>query len=193
MRKVKFSKTTLKLQKNRRISILKSHPKGHKVRENMRKRENEAPLKQESRRESNRLRIARLRALETVQEQESRRKSNYLQIMQGRLSETAEDREERLECHRNVTRSSRIAIWKDKENAAYSYNPSIDYKSDASCILGAMSITCQFCSAKKFKSETPGLCCSGGKVHLLVLRDPLEPLHTLLSSESVCAKCFRRI
>ncbi|GFW22105.1 p87 vp80 [Trichonephila clavipes] len=44
----------------------------HKVKENMkRKRGNEAPLKQESRRESNRLRMARLRALETVQEQES--------------------------------------------------------------------------------------------------------------------------
>ncbi|GFY66976.1 hypothetical protein TNIN_302021 [Trichonephila inaurata madagascariensis] len=78
----------------------------HKVRENMRrKRENEAPLKQESRRESNRLRMARLRALETVQEQETRRKSNCSQMMQGRISESAEDREERLECQKNVTHS----------------------------------------------------------------------------------------
>ncbi|GFR18741.1 helitron_like_N domain-containing protein [Trichonephila clavata] len=36
----------------------------------------------------------------------------------------------------------------------------------------------------KFKGEAPGLCCSGGKVHLPVLRDPPEPLHTLLSSDS---------
>ncbi|GFY59348.1 hypothetical protein TNIN_235711 [Trichonephila inaurata madagascariensis] len=63
----------------------------------------------------------------------------------------------RLESQRNVTRSSRMAIWKDKENAAYSYNPSIDYKYDALCILRPMSITCQFCSAVKFKGETPGL------------------------------------
>ncbi|GFT32624.1 helitron_like_N domain-containing protein [Trichonephila clavipes] len=62
-----------------------------------RKRENEAPLKQESRRESNRLRMARLRALETVQEQETR-KSNCLQMMQGRIPERVEDQEERLEC-----------------------------------------------------------------------------------------------
>ncbi|GFY76873.1 helitron_like_N domain-containing protein [Trichonephila inaurata madagascariensis] len=78
-----------------------------------------------------------------------------------------------------------MANWKYKENAAYSYNPSIDYKSDASCNLGSMSITCQFCSAMMFKGETPGLCCSGGKMHLCVLRDPPEPLHTLLSSGSI--------
>ncbi|GFX45664.1 integrase catalytic domain-containing protein [Trichonephila clavipes] len=72
------------------------------------------------------------RALETVQEQEPRRKSNCLQMMERRISETAEDREGRLESQRNVTRSTRVAIWIDKENAAYSYNPSTDYKSDAS-------------------------------------------------------------
>ncbi|GFX34780.1 ATP-dependent DNA helicase PIF1 [Trichonephila clavipes] len=113
-------------------------------------------------------------------------------MMQGRISESAEDQEERLECQRNVTHTSKMAIWKDKENFAYSYNPSIDYKSDASCTLGHMPITCQFCSAMKFKGETPGLCCSGGKVHLPVLRDPPEPLHTLLSSDSVCAKVFQK-
>ncbi|GFU68439.1 helitron_like_N domain-containing protein [Trichonephila clavipes] len=85
-----------------------------------------------------------------------------------------------------------MAIWKDRENAAYSYNSSIDYKSDASCTLGLMSITCQFYSAMKFEDETPGLCCSGGKVHLPVLRNPPEPLHTLLSSDSVCAKVFQK-
>ncbi|GFY42112.1 uncharacterized protein TNIN_88801 [Trichonephila inaurata madagascariensis] len=60
-----------------------------------------------------------------------------------------------------------MAIWKEKENAAYSYNPSIDYKSDASHTLGPMSITCQFYSAMKFKGETPGLCCSGGKAEIV--------------------------
>ncbi|GFY76872.1 hypothetical protein TNIN_139311 [Trichonephila inaurata madagascariensis] len=71
------------------------HYRTHKVRENMRrKRKNEAQLKQESMRESNRLRMARLKALETLKEQETRRKSNCLQIMQGRISESAEDREE---------------------------------------------------------------------------------------------------
>ncbi|GFU82784.1 hypothetical protein TNCV_265811 [Trichonephila clavipes] len=86
----------------------------HKVRENMRrKRENEAPLKQESRVESNRLRRTRLRVLDTVQDQETRRKSNCLQMMQGRISENVEDREDRLECQKNVTHFPKMAIWKD--------------------------------------------------------------------------------
>ncbi|GFX65811.1 hypothetical protein TNCV_2043441 [Trichonephila clavipes] len=67
--------------------------------------------------------------------------SNCLQMMQGKISETAEDREWRLEYQRNVRRSSRMTIWKDKENAAYSYN--LEYKSDVLCILGPMSNTCQ--------------------------------------------------
>ncbi|GFY73063.1 hypothetical protein TNIN_308001 [Trichonephila inaurata madagascariensis] len=65
------------------------------------------------------------------------------------ISETVEDREGRREYQRFM------AIWKDKENAAYCYNPSIDYKSDASYILGPMSFTCQFCSAMKFKDKVP--------------------------------------
>ncbi|GFY21306.1 hypothetical protein TNCV_3993501 [Trichonephila clavipes] len=57
-------------------------------------------------------------------------------MMQGRISESAEDQEERLECQRNATHPSKMAIWKDKENVVCSYNPSIDYyKSDASCTL----------------------------------------------------------
>ncbi|GFW43563.1 ATP-dependent DNA helicase PIF1 [Trichonephila clavipes] len=123
---------------------------------------------------------------------ERTRKSNCLQMMQGGIFESSEDQEERLECQRNVTHPSKMAIWKDKENAAYSYNPSIDNKSDASSTLGPMSITCQFYSAMKFNGETPGLCCSCGKVHLPVLRDPPEPLHTLLSSDSVCEKVFQK-
>ncbi|GFR30549.1 hypothetical protein TNCT_601251 [Trichonephila clavata] len=101
-----------------------------------RKRENETPQEQESRRELNRLRMAHLRASETVEEQGTRRKFNSLQMMQTRISETAQNREVRLERQRNVTHCSRMAIWKDKENAAYFYNPSTDYKSDTSCILG---------------------------------------------------------
>ncbi|GFU41180.1 hypothetical protein TNCV_3899881 [Trichonephila clavipes] len=83
----------------------------HKNRENMRrKRENEAPLEQESRRKSNGLRMAVLMALKTVQEQETRRKSDCLQMMQGRISETADDPKGRLECQRNVPHPSRMTI-----------------------------------------------------------------------------------
>ncbi|GFY74991.1 hypothetical protein TNIN_447291 [Trichonephila inaurata madagascariensis] len=81
-----------------------------------RKQENEAPREQKSRRESNRLRTA---CLNETEQEETISKSNCLQMMQGRISETAEDREERLECERNVTRSSRMAVRKDKENIVH--------------------------------------------------------------------------
>ncbi|GFR11278.1 hypothetical protein TNCT_7561 [Trichonephila clavata] len=98
-------------------------------------RASETVEEQETRRKSIRIGMARLRTAETVQEQGTRRKFNSLQMMQTRISETAQNREVRLERQRNVTRCSRMAIWKDKENAAYFYNPSIDYKSDTPCIL----------------------------------------------------------
>ncbi|GFR15544.1 ATP-dependent DNA helicase PIF1 [Trichonephila clavata] len=106
--------------------------------------------------------------------------------MQARISGTAQDREGRLEYPTNFSRSSKMAVGKGKEYTAYSYNPSMDYKSDASCILGPMSIICQFCSPMKFKGEAPGLCCNGWKMHLPVLRDPPEPLLTLLSFDYMC-------
>ncbi|GFR07582.1 helitron_like_N domain-containing protein [Trichonephila clavata] len=41
----------------------------------------------------------------------------------------------------------------------------------------------------KFKGEAPGLCCSGRKVHLPVLRDPPELLHTLSSDSYTNQGC----
>ncbi|GFU08238.1 hypothetical protein TNCV_3766751 [Trichonephila clavipes] len=62
----------------------------------------------------------------------TRKMSNCLQMMQVRISETAEDREERFECQREMSHAlQRMTSWKDIENAAYSYNSSMDYKSDA--------------------------------------------------------------
>ncbi|GFR31361.1 hypothetical protein TNCT_598071 [Trichonephila clavata] len=55
------------------------------------------------------------KASETLQDQETRRKSNSLQMMQTRISETAQNREMRLECQRNITSSSRMAIWKTRK------------------------------------------------------------------------------
>ncbi|GBM74318.1 hypothetical protein AVEN_193308-1 [Araneus ventricosus] len=53
-----------------------------------------------------------------------------------------------------------------------------------------MSVICEHCEAKKWKGETPGMCCSGGKVQLPRLVDPLEPLRTLLIGASAEAKHF---
>ncbi|UYV75155.1 hypothetical protein LAZ67_12002687 [Cordylochernes scorpioides] len=46
------------------------------------------------------------------------------------------------------------------------------------------------CGAQKFKNETPGMCCAGGKVKLPDLRSPPEPLLTLVSGEKVNQNIF---
>ncbi|GBM44518.1 hypothetical protein AVEN_175615-1 [Araneus ventricosus] len=53
-----------------------------------------------------------------------------------------------------------------------------------------MPVICQHCEAKKWKGETPGMYCSGGKVQLPRLVDPPEPLRTLLIGDSAEAKHF---
>ena len=44
-----------------------------------------------------------------------------------------------------------------------------------------MNVTCQFCGAKKWLRERPGICCLSGKISLPKLNDPRELLRSLLS------------
>lgn len=68
--------------------------------------------------------------------------------------------------------------------AAFQYAPTIAYK-DLPCLdIGPLNVVCSHCQALKFASETPGLCCMGGKVKLTPLTPPPEPLKTLLSGET---------
>ena len=41
--------------------------------------------------------------------------------------------------------------------------------------IGAMDVVCEFCRARRWKDEAPGLCCGRGRVVLPDL-DPLPPL-----------------
>ena len=66
----------------------------------------------------------------------------------------------------------------------FSQHPSVD--------IGKMNIVCRFCRAMKFRHEAPGMCCAGGKVRLPELRDPPEPLASLMIAESNEGKKFLR-
>ena len=46
------------------------------------------------------------------------------------------------------------------------------------------------CSALKFKNETPGMCCAGGKVKLLELHPTPEQISTLVSDGTNQSKHF---
>ena len=126
----------------------------------------------------NRERHQRLRGAEATPERLLRQTQDRERHQVTRAAETTPERASRLQIVRSRTSASRMRLWRTLENAAFNYDPSADYASDPSCIIGSMSVTCQHCEAKKWKGETPGMCCSGGKVELPQLMDPpLAPTH----------------
>lgn len=70
--------------------------------------------------------------------------------------------------------------WKVKAHSGMAYDPEVTYETDSTLSLGTMSNKCQYCNALMWKEETSGMCCSSGKVQLLPLEPPPEPLHSLL-------------
>ncbi|XP_053945168.1 uncharacterized protein LOC128854792 isoform X2 [Anastrepha ludens] len=74
------------------------------------------------------------------------------------------------------------------ERAAFNYDATIDYSMHA--YIGQMSIECIHCKELKFRNETPGMCCAGGKVKLPVLELPPEPSNSLVFGNSPTSKHF---
>ena len=69
----------------------------------------------------------------------------------------------------------------DLRNAAFSYDPLLDYSTLPAINIGTLDVVCQFCSARCFRGEADGLCCSKGKVRVESIRQPPEPILTLFS------------
>jgi hypothetical protein len=53
-----------------------------------------------------------------------------------------------------------------------------------------MEMVCSHCQAKKFKSESPGICCKHGKVKLCQLQPPPQELLTYTSGDMAESKHF---
>ena len=53
-----------------------------------------------------------------------------------------------------------------------------------------MSKICPYCKALTFNGETMEMCCASGKVKLLLLAAPPEPLKTFLTGTTSESKCF---
>ncbi|GFT58060.1 uncharacterized protein TNCV_722451 [Trichonephila clavipes] len=51
-------------------------------------------------------------------------------------------------------------------------------------------LPCSWCHALKWKDETQGMCCSGGKVQLPTLEPYPEPLHSLLTHQDPLSEHF---
>ncbi|UYV71761.1 hypothetical protein LAZ67_9000297 [Cordylochernes scorpioides] len=84
----------------------------------------------------------------------------------------------------------RIQLWTHKPFSGLQYNTHIDYTADSSVDIGQMSRVCQFCSALRFRDEPFGLCCKQGRVSLLAIESPPEPIFSLLSGLHPLSKSF---
>ena len=83
--------------------------------------------------------------------------------------------------------NNNVIIW---HRAAFAYDRLKNYFSDAKVSISEMSKNCQYCNAKRWPSEAPGMCCSGGKVTLSKLHNLPQFFCNLLTDDTVAA--FRK-
>ncbi|XP_045536286.1 uncharacterized protein LOC106720810 [Papilio machaon] len=133
-------------------------------------------------------RHASQRAAETSEQTQARR---LLDAERHRSLISAESHEESqrrriLNAERQSQRRSsfRRNTWEAFQAAAFNYDPLIEYINHRLIVIGRMDKKCIHCKAFKWKEETSGMCCSGGKTSLPSLGEPEEPLKSLLLYDS---------
>ena len=70
--------------------------------------------------------------------------------------------------------------WKTKSLSGFKYDSNTDYCNDKAVSIGHPHSECKWCHAKKWKEESPGLCCSSGKTILPPIEQPPDLLNSLL-------------
>lgn len=149
-------------------------------------------------RNRNARRLARFRASQTPQQSAEANEQLRERMSVIRTRRTTEEEaeaqvytEQQHDCNlrRQITlnansRGRQSAVNVELYRAAFQYNCTIDYSKLPCLTIGPMDLLCQYCKALKFHSETPGLCCAGGKVKLPPLTPPPEPLRSLLTGDS---------
>ncbi|XP_044735689.1 uncharacterized protein LOC123297922 [Chrysoperla carnea] len=120
---------------------------------------------------------------ETEEEHEAR-----LQNQRTRMSNLRSTRSEERTANKS-TEESRI-LKDNLTKEAFHYEPTKKYYNHKYVVIGKMNNVCQFCHAKKFSKETPGLCCMNGKIRLPPIEaPPQEFLHYMLG-ETLESKHF---
>lgn len=72
----------------------------------------------------------------------------------------------------------------------YLFNYFHTYSKHPNVSIGKMDKLCLDCHALKYQREPPGMCCSKGKISLLPLNEPSEPLQSYVSGITVISKHF---
>nr|XP_026487949.1 uncharacterized protein LOC113394741 [Vanessa tameamea] len=106
------------------------------------------------------------------------------------------DRESSVErSHRLAQQNARSLISRTRRqhnflNSAFAYDRSLDYVALNDIDIGGMVKICDFCQAKKWTAESPGLCCSGGKVNIPKIPEPTSVFKELISGSNPSSKHF---
>jgi hypothetical protein len=154
-------------------------------------RASETLPEREARLEDMRGRAASSRASETLSEREARLEDKRGRAASSRASETLSEREARLSDKRTRATSSRMKIFqKDLKLEAFQYQPSENYHDHNTVQIGKMEVVCSQCQALKWRDETPGMCCSNGKVKLPFSLSPPDPLKTLMAGQTPLSRHF---
>ncbi|UYV81931.1 hypothetical protein LAZ67_21000181 [Cordylochernes scorpioides] len=155
-------------------------------------RASEDPQQSQARLQSDRLRHRVQRASENPQQSQARLQSDRLHHRVQRASETSQQSQTRQEADQLRYFRQRASTWADMLNAAFHYNPALNYEQFTFLQIGHMEKQCQHCTAFKYNGERPGMCCSAGKVRIPVLPEPPEALRTLLDGSSPHSAEFMR-
>ena len=120
------------------------------------------------------------RSLDNPEQTEVRIQNNCISTAVSRSLENPEQTEVRLQNNLGRTLKLKSKKWTNFIGAAFSYNTNADYTNHPCLTIGCMTVVCPFCNATKFKGETSGQCYKSGRVQLLNLHDPPEPLNHLM-------------
>lgn len=194
-----YEEKELRLQKNREIykKKLKNETNIQKSKRlqtmrikkaNNRKKENDH--KKKTRLLIQRAKTALLKAKETINEKIKRLNKDKLKKRSSRMNESLKIKKKKVSKYAlNMKKSeSKRTLFRE----AFAYNSSIDYSIDERLVISEMIHLCSYCNALKFKNESPGMCCSNGKVNLPILNKPPEPLLSYVTGDSDVSKHFQQ-
>ncbi|GFS42116.1 uncharacterized protein NPIL_141631 [Nephila pilipes] len=136
--------------------------------------------------------MAQIRAEEAAEQHAARLEDARLRVRQSRSAISNVLRSQQREHNRlQVTvRRQQGKAYPPYNRLAFRYNPGEDYILSRHVLIGTMTVVCPYCKALKFSGETKGMCCAAGKIKLPQLREPLEPLKTLLAGYTAESKHF---
>ncbi|UYV69292.1 hypothetical protein LAZ67_6003153 [Cordylochernes scorpioides] len=124
------------------------------------------------------------RTLENPQQSQARLQSDQLRHIVQRTPETPQQSQTRQEADRLRHFRQRASTWADMLNAAFHFNPALNYEQFTFLQIGYMDKQCLHCTAFRYNGERPGMCCSAGKVRIPDLPEPPEALRTLIDGSS---------